>query len=78
MIGYTFGVGSLADSRPLDRSNSVQQCKRHLNPALHLAAVGHGLKLPACFPLFLFIPWDLGIMMIVRILNESCFFLCRA
>ena len=49
-----------------------------LHAVLRLASVGHPSELPAFFPWFLFVPWDRRIVMIVRILDESCVLLCRA
>ena len=40
-----------------------------------LAAIGHGLELPAFFPRFLLVPWDHGSAMIVRIGDEGGFLL---
>ncbi len=44
---------------------------------LDLAAVGHRLELPTCFPCFLFVPWHLRAAMIVWVADEGCF-LARA
>jgi len=49
-----------------------------LHAVLRLASVGHPSELPAFFPWFLFVPWHRGIVMIARILDESCVLLCRA
>ena len=49
-----------------------------LHAVSRLASVGHPGELPAFLPWFLFVPWDRGIVMIVRILDESCVLLCRA
>jgi hypothetical protein len=43
-----------------------------------LAAVGHGLELPAFFPRFLLVPRDGGSAMIVWIADEGCLLLCCA
>src|SRR5262245_61893634 len=78
----------ISDGDRNDRShntseNSVQNRafqSRNLNPIRKsdLAAVGHGLELPAFFPWFLLVPWDGGSATIVRIADEGCFLLCCA
>ena len=47
-------------------------------PAVHLAAVGHGLELPAFFPWFLLVPRDGGSATIVWIADEGGLLLCCA
>lgn len=48
------------------------------DPKWDLAAIGHGLELPAFFPRFLLVPWDGGSAMIVWIADESGLLLRRA
>ena len=45
------------------------------DPKSDLAAIGHGLELPAFFPRFLLVPWDGGSAMIVWIADQGCLLL---
>jgi hypothetical protein len=63
----------------------IQSKIAHLKPQFlnlirksDLAAVRHGLELPAFFPWFLLVPRDGGSAMIVRIADEGGLLLCCA
>ncbi len=61
----------------LKRSEICIQLQRKsvCTPPVHLAAVGHGLELPAFFPWFLLVPRHGGSATIVWIADEGCFLL---
>ena len=57
-------------SKAIRNLHSIAE-KIYMPPAVHLAAVGHGLELPAFFPWFLLVPWHGGPAMIVGIADQG-------